>query len=141
MRVTQPIAFIGEYYDRSPATNLIQWILEGVGPHIATTRATYQVPSAMRAVLLHVYLHVRRRTLATTVDEAGCSLQYSPDMTHWTRLFATYLWENCTTEYAIVQVPCNIVLRAGDSLRIVSWDFSAGGTCDFLARAFVMEFA
>jgi len=141
MRVTQPVAFLGEYYDRSPATNVIEVLHEGIGPHTATVRATYQVPEAIHAIVLHVHMYVRRRSLATTVDEAWCSLQYAPDLVHWVPLFRAYIWENTTTKYDIVQIPCNFVLRPGDSIRIVTGDFSEGGTCDYNARIFVMEFA
>ncbi len=123
------------YYDRNPVIQDTGNFLTGAAPHALTTRASYTVPTGKKALVADTYVHVLRRTAATTALLVR-ALNVSGTFTDITaRIFTNGVGDKET----VVAGAGRLLLVAG-SVFIRDEDLSVAGTCDFDGQAGIVEF-
>ncbi len=123
------------YYDRNPVFQDISNESIGLAPHALTNRVTYTVPTGKRAQITDLYLHVLRRTAATTALIARSLWQ-----TNTTNVAMTRIFTNGVGDKESVTIGPARVLPAGQGFLGRDEDLSTAGTVDFEESVGIVEF-
>jgi hypothetical protein len=116
------------YYDAS-----------GVSPHSETTRATYTPSTNTYGALNSVFIFVQRVTAAGTVGKVVAKVQLLCNGSEIINIGMGYLKDNNVDAYSLVQLPCDILIRPTDILRITTYDGSTGGTVNYSIYCSIVE--
>lgn len=124
------------YYDRNPSNGTAVANLVGGAPHANTTRATYTVPSARKAILSGGYLRMHRVTAAGTLGETR---QYLLGGSGGIIQINDFI--NNTVDFQqFVNFAISSIATAGQSFIIQDFDGGIGGTVDYNGTLEAIEF-
>ena len=129
-----------EYYDRAPLPQLLNFSAFALGPHAATVRASYTVPSGKRAYIELARSFIRRNTAATAVSEVRGTINLNSTDALTNTLVHTEFLDNATTARHDQVVGVSGLLVAADVVRILTQDAGTGGTCSYYLTAKAVEF-
>jgi hypothetical protein len=139
--------------------NAARWIQAAyvgfnVAPHSTTQRQVYVVPAGKHALVLGCFAHLRRRTAASTADQArietvwyvngsGNLYQVNGSVAvagvSWG--YATlYPSKNAVDDQVVERYESPLWLPSGVSFTIQTIDLSTGGTVDYIASAMILEY-
>ena len=134
MRVGFPGGPRLEWYDRNPLSKNPSY--EGsVGPHAAVDRASYTVPTGKKFLLENSMVHMDRDVEATTPGWAGVEILARDAVL----IYAT-IRTNVVGDKAKMNVGRSVIMRAGEVVRISSFDLSTGGTIRYDSSFHGIEF-
>lgn len=139
VNILYPAGVKREWIDRNPVYSYIGYTANAVVPHAQTQRASYTVPAAKKAFLHSITLSVTRVTVAAPVGKWGAFTTLENGAVIY------YIGENYKNSNAVYDSGClviapNILLTAGDILKLYTIDTSTGGTVDYHISAAITEF-
>ena len=134
MRISSYAVARPAYYDRNAASVSGNYGAT-VGPHAATTRFTYTVPSGKKCVVEAVYAHILRQTAATAL---GIVQLYSGTNTVRSVNLAAY--NNTVYSYYPDKATTQLTVYGGASFTAVSADAGTGGTNEIIIQFNGTEF-
>lgn len=108
-----------------------EYVASGVAPHSATTRDTITTPSGTRYLIDTVYMRLRRASSASTNGYVVAMLSFTPSGGTARAIAGLQLYDNTVGYSTFATVPVGLVLYYLDSLSIVTYDLSTGGTVDY----------
>ena len=123
-----------EWYDRNPQSKNLNF--EGsVGPHAAVDRASYTVPTGKKFFLENSLVHLDRDVVATTPGWASVRTFARDDLA----IYAS-IRSNAVGDKAAMNIARSLIMRAGEAVRINSFDLSTGGTIRYDCAFHGIEF-
>jgi len=130
-----------DWYDRNPIPTNLYWDAE-TGPHAATERWTYTVPSGKKALVEVLQCVVKRTVAATTPLTPYTRISYTPSGGTERSLLTAILLsaENAVKDKMESGIGATLTMFVGDRIRAMSADAGTGGTCFYLAAGKVTEF-
>ena len=132
------------YFDRNIATQFVRYDVDSVAPHVATVRATREIPAGKLAIVECVFVRLVRATVATTpgisargfgeIRRAGlsnpmCGLD----------LDASAVGNVVGFGKSLAVAPMALAI-AGDIIEIVTKDDNIGGTVHYSIMIKLTEF-
>lgn len=112
----------------------------GVAPHSETTRVTYTVTANHFAVVQGGVAFIKRATAASTSGLVVAKLQLLIGGSQIVNLVVNVLYNNTVNSFAVEKLTVPIYARAGDIIRITTYDGSVGGTIDYSCYFLITEF-
>jgi hypothetical protein len=139
MRLTNVGSSRPNFYDRNPLTPTTTGNQSNlVAPHGNTTRWTYTVPTARKALVGSVHASTNRETVAAPAAAQRSFVQRNAAPSSF---FAdAYLLNNTVGAVAQSSVSGGAIILAGDAIAGSDADASTGGTCSFQTDCLVTEF-
>jgi hypothetical protein len=128
------------WYDRNPSDTVKNSIMWGQSPHSFTTRWTYTVPTARKAMVEVAIIKFCRVTAATTAGELVIGIYITPSGGSLTNLIYSSSILNIVGDKDVIDTGQSVLLLTGDALSAGDSDASTGGTADFYQAAKVTEF-
>ncbi len=130
MNIIYPTSPKPNFYDRSLATANAAYFNVGLAPHSGTSRISFSVPAGKVYVIDLIMFRTRRQTVATTVGYVTVDANFTRNSVQAGLLQQS--WSNNTQFFQVVDIhPCQIWLKAGDSLGVSTLDASTGGTVQY----------
>ena len=132
-----------DYYDRAPSNNFQSFETGLEGPHGATTRGTYTVPTGRSAYLEYFDIAVVRATAASTPGQAGVMLRITDiDDASFNIVSAALLSisQNSINDARYSHGGLTMLLRAGDIFTYQTFSDGSGGTVWNKGTAKICEF-
>lgn len=111
----------------------------GVAPHATTTRISYTVPAAKKALLTSCGYNLTRATAAAPVGRWSCIVFITNLLATNLYLLARYSYGNTVGDSIFQDKPITHTLLAGEQIRANTTDASTGGTLDITTFATVQE--
>lgn len=137
MQFNYPGAARPDPWDRSPYRILPYYQADGIGPHAATTRASYSVPAGKKALVSAITLCFRRATAPAPAGRFYIQCRIAG---------GDIIGQNASNDVAVqsnfnnLVIPCELYLSAGQAIAIVTGDASTGGTVDYFGSLILTEF-
>jgi hypothetical protein len=136
MRISNVFSGRPAYYDRGPTDINIGTAVAATGPHSATSRGSYTVPTARKAQVTGLSLVAERVTVAGTpsVFNAYCTQGGNVNQVASEQIL------NTVGAKAEVHTGATFTALAGDILQLFTSDGSLTGTCGYDVRLQAIEF-
>lgn len=132
MQVNSPAASRAAWYDRNPTSEVKTAYSNRVSPHSTTTRWSYTIPAARKAIIEIISGYTYRDTAATTGAEYGINISFVPNATTGAAISNINVSDNTEGAYNYVQAMGAITMFSGDSLIGDDFDNSTGGTVSYV---------
>jgi hypothetical protein len=123
------------YYDRAPTNTALNFQVNAVTPHATTTRATYTVPTARKAIVTGGTMGWRRVTAAGTPSSFSNQLAAPSGF-----LAQASSLTNTVDKSTDLTVSSGQVALAGQSIAFTTSDASTTGTVDYYGVCGILEF-
>ncbi len=131
----------GNYYDRAPLSSVFGFVAANAAPHGQTVRVSYTVPTGRLAVVELINLMYIRVTTASPVTEYGFLVDLvNADGGNADWINRTSLNNNLAFEVSETHGTA-IFLRAGQQIRLITFDGSTGGTVTYRGGMKITEFS
>lgn len=140
MRIGQINQGRPQYYDRNPTQVEVTFNGGGIAPHVATTRASYTVPTNRKAYVEITQGYVQRDTAAAPAARSRFEVQETPSGSGAFGLAEVSISTNAVGDQAILQSLSSFMLGAGDLHALATQDASTGGTCYFHLGSKIVEY-
>jgi hypothetical protein len=127
-----------DWYDRGMVFINNRYRGASVAPHAETSRWTYTVPTAKRAVITYFSLQVLRQTAATTLGNAYAYIGFSGAVV--ATVFDLGLYNNTVGEKSILSSHPFIVIPAATVVTGFTSDDSTGGAMNYIVILSLHEF-
>lgn len=130
MRILYPSSMRSFWADRYPFFVGGSMGIVGETPHTHTLRIYYDTPSGKRVMVSNVCGYLRRSAAATTPGTWGIEVRVYTGAVEYN--IAMFLSTDNTPGYFLpFNLPMEIHLMAGSTLRVYTSDDSVGGMCNY----------
>jgi hypothetical protein len=131
---TGPVARAA-YYDRNSTTPSVSVIAQNIAPHAQTTRVTYTVPAARKAIVTAITVQTIRITVAAPVGNVNWLVN-----TNGVTISSGEFLDNTVGGNQRTATGCGQIALAAGVINIQDTDSSTGGTVDYFESLAVTEF-
>lgn len=139
MKVIYPTGNFTAYYGRNPTFVTKYGSVIGGGPSSDSSLISYTVPAGRKAVLTASMLNWYRKTVATTAGIVEFYIQTTINAVAGKVIYIETI-RNVIGDYITYFNPGLIYMNSGDTIDVRRSDLSTGGTADYIATCYLVEF-
>ena len=134
------ISDLPQWYDRNPKSIIKTSFASGIGPHSATERWNYEVPSGKQAYVEFLEVKVGRVTAATEVGNAYAYVVLYPIIGDSGIFIRAFIFTNNIGDTDQSVCGHSLIMVSGEKIVAYTYDGSTGGTIFVSLQAKITEF-